>query len=124
MGKIFAAAVCVFVLAGCASSGTKVTPEQTAQFERGKTTLAEVVARLGPPNSTTMLGNGQTIIVYVYVSSSANAASFVPVVGLLAGGATGTSNTATFTFDNRGVLVSSGSSQSMTEVNTGLLNQH
>jgi outer membrane protein assembly factor BamE (lipoprotein component of BamABCDE complex) len=123
MNKHFAAMLCVLALSGCVSSGTKVTPEQVAQFEQGKTTLAEVVTKLGPPNSTTTLGNGQTILVYVHISSSANAATFVPVVGLLAGGATGTSNSATFTFDNKGILMSSGSSESKTAVSTGLLNQ-
>ena len=123
MKRLLASAFCLLLLTGCVSSGTKVTPEQVAQFEQGKTTLAEVVAKLGPPNSTTTLGNGQTILVYVHISSSANAATYVPVVGLLAGGATGTSNTATFTFDSRGILVSSSSSQSNTAVNTGLLNQ-
>jgi outer membrane protein assembly factor BamE (lipoprotein component of BamABCDE complex) len=123
MNRIFAATLCALSLVGCVSSGTKVTPEQVAQFQQGKTTLSEVVATLGAPNSTTNLGNGQTILVYVHISSQANAATYVPVVGLLAGGATGTSNTATFTFDSRGILISSGSSQSNTAVNTGLLNQ-
>jgi hypothetical protein len=99
MDRLFAAALCALVLAGCVSSGTKITPDQVAEFERGKATLAEVIGRLGPPNSRTNTPTGQTIIVYAFVAASPGAA---------------TSSTATFTFDDSGVLLSSGSSETNT----------
>lgn len=111
------------ILAGCVSSGTKVTQAQISAFQVGNTTEAEVISAFGPPNSASVLSDGSRIDVYVHMSAHANAASYVPVVGLFAGGAKGDSETAVFTFGPNGILKATSSSAAHTDVNTGLANQ-
>ncbi len=108
---------------GCASSGTKVTAADMASFTVGRSTEADVIGRLGEPNSTATAADGTRTDIYVYAQAAANAASFIPVVGLLAGGATSHTTTASFVFDQRGVLSATSSGQGHSNVNTGLLNQ-
>ena len=112
------------LVAGCASSGTMVTEQQAQAFQKGVSTRAQVIAQLGQPNSTTLAPDGTRIDVYVLIHAAANGASYIPVVGLMAGGATGEANSATFTYDQGGVLRSVSTSATNTQVNTGLLNQN
>ena len=74
-------------LAGCVSSGTKVDPDAVASFQRGVTTLSDVEARLGPPTALSTALDGSMVAVYSYAHASTRAATFIPVVGLFAGGA-------------------------------------
>lgn len=111
------------ILAGCVSSGTKVTQEQISAFEVGKTTEAEVIARLGAPNGTSIATDGSKSDVYMHISAHANGASYIPIVGLFAGGAKSDSDTAVFNFGPNRVLKSMSSSTAHTDVNTGLANQ-
>jgi outer membrane protein assembly factor BamE (lipoprotein component of BamABCDE complex) len=122
MGK-FAAFWTLLLLAGCASSGTMVTEQQAAQFERGVTIRDQVIAKLGQPNSTTLSSDGTRVDAYVHVHASVNGATFIPVVGLMAGGSKADSNIATFTYDERGVLKAISTTTGHSQVNTGLLNQ-
>jgi len=86
------------ILCGCVSSGTKVTAEQASQFVKGTTTETQVIAKLGEPNSRSAASDGTLTFVYFYVRASADAATYVPIVGAFAGGARGSSNMATFIF--------------------------
>jgi hypothetical protein len=110
-------------VSGCASSGTKVTAADMASFTPGRSTETDVIGRLGDPNSSSTAPDGTKTDIYIYAHASANAANFIPVVGLLAGGATSQTTTATFVFDNAGVLRSTSSGRGHSNVNTGLLNQ-
>jgi outer membrane protein assembly factor BamE (lipoprotein component of BamABCDE complex) len=108
-------AVLVLVaLAGCVSSGTKVSEQQVSQFQKGKTTRAEVEAALGKPNGVSHSSSGVTAISYVFVTASPKAATFIPIVGMFAGGANAESATATFAFGPDNVLISSSSGSSRT----------
>lgn len=120
----FAVAVIATVAAGCASSGTLVAEQQASQFERGVTTRAQVIAKLGEPQQSTKMDDGTRIDVYVHIQASATTATYIPVVGLFAGGAKGSNNTATFTYGPDGILKSIGTSAGQNNVNTGLLNQN
>jgi len=121
--KIVPVALASLALAGCVSTGTRVTVAQANQFKEGVTTRAEVVAALGQPDSQSRLADGATAITYVHISAHATAATFIPYVGLLAGGAKGTTDTASFTFGPDGKLVQFSNTQSKQDVRTGLLNQ-
>ena len=123
MRNHFAALAALLLLAGCASSGTMVTEQQAGQFQDGVTTRDQVIAKLGEPNQATLASDGTRTDIYVHVSARADGASFIPVVGLLAGGANSKSNTATFTYTKDGVLKSAATSVGQAHVNTGLLNQ-
>ena len=50
--------VFVCTIAGCVSSGTKVTADQQSAFQVGTTTEAQVVAKLGPHNTVATLADG------------------------------------------------------------------
>ena len=113
----------VVAISGCATSGTKVTPADMAGFQQGRSTEAQVIGRLGQPNSMSTGPDGTKTDMYIYAQASANAASYIPVVGLLAGGTTSKTTTATFVFDSQGVLRSTSSGQGHSNLNTGLLNQ-
>jgi len=110
-------------LAGCSSSGTKVTPEDAAKFKTGEATYSDVIAKFGPPQSQMNTSNGQKIVVYYYMNTSVRAVTFIPVVGTLAGGADTSHNSVSFIFGPDGRLASSSSSTGQVGVNTGLLNQ-
>ena len=113
----------VLVCTACASGGTAVSESTASKFKEGVTTEADVLRVLGKPQNTMVTANHHRILVYVGVSAHANAASYIPVVGLFAGGGTGTSSTATFDFDPTGKLVTLTHSSGQTDVHTGLLNQ-
>jgi hypothetical protein len=105
------------------SSGTKVTEAQISAFQVGKTSEAEVIARLGQPNGTSVAADGSRSDVYMHISAHANGASYIPIVGLFAGGAKSDSDTAVFNFGPDGILKSTSSNTAHADVNTGLANQ-
>ena len=111
------------ILGGCVSSGTKVSEAQAGQFEKGKSTEADVVAKLGAPSTVVRQSDGTHIDQYTHVQTQARAASFIPVVGLMAGGADSSMSIVSFTFTPDGLLKDWTSTQNNTGVNTGLLNQ-
>jgi len=75
-------------------------------FQTGVDTINTVVAKLGRPNSTENNSDGTVTIRYARVRTHIKGASFVPIVGLFAGGATGTTTTKSFTFGSDGLLKS------------------
>lgn len=76
----------IALLTACASSGTQVSQEVATSFKEGVTTEKEIVAALGNPTSVVISGNTK-IISYSGFQYKMKAASFIPVVGLVAGGA-------------------------------------
>lgn len=115
--------VAALALAGCMSSGTQVTEQQASQFKAGVTSREQVMAALGAPNATSIAADGTRIDVYMHVHAAANAASYIPIVGALAGGAHATTNSATFTYSKAGMLQAVSTTSADSEAHTGLLNQ-
>lgn len=77
--------VAALALASCAQqTGVQVQPEQYAHIEKGKSTEADVVAALGKPTTVTE-SNGYRFLSYSGSRAEANAATFIPIVGLAAG---------------------------------------
>jgi hypothetical protein len=111
------------IMAGCVSSGTKVTADQQAAFQSGTTTEAQIIAKLGQPNNIATLSDGSKMDSYTHIAASANAINYVPIVGLFAGGAKSTTDSVMFTFDPQGILKSTTSNHGQSNVNTGLANQ-
>lgn len=107
------------ILAGCASSGVKVSEEQVAAFKEGVTTEAEVVSAIGMPTGRMRSADGTVTLSYTHAQYSTRPASFIPIVGLFAGGADMSSNTFILTFDKDGKLTSRSSHN--TVVNTGTM---
>jgi len=101
--------------AGASTSQTMPVPKSEDGFTVGVDTIATITAKLGTPNSTESASDGTTTIRYMAIRTKVKGASFIPIVGLFAGGAKGKSSTKTFTFDAAGVLKSYGSSKFETE---------
>lgn len=118
--KRLIALVAAVALAGCASSGVQVKPEQMTEFKKGVTTEAEVIQKLGRPNMVRTDGNGGKMLIYAYAQSQVRAATFIPVVGALAGGADVKSTSAMFMFDANGKLMDYSNSASEYGSGTGL----
>jgi len=118
--KILVATAATVIMSGCASSGTQVQDTSLTQFQKGITTQADVIKALGPPQVQTTESDGTRSIAYVYTHAQAKAKSFIPVVGLFAGGATGQSSMTRFHFGKDGKLESYETSSSTTDVDTGI----
>ena len=99
-------------LAGCASTGVKITDDQISQFKEGETTSQEVIARLGRPTTTMRNPDGTTMLMYVYAEARTRASTFIPIVGMFAGGVDSRSNSVVLTFDQQGILQNTSSSSS------------
>ncbi len=108
------------ILSGCVSGGNPSILDQTAvgQIKEGVTTKDEVMKLLGKPNS---VGRGSgtfpgmvpalpavplkyEVWTYQHVSVETDAATFIPIVGLVAGGATSHVNSLTLYFDENGIV--------------------
>jgi outer membrane protein assembly factor BamE (lipoprotein component of BamABCDE complex) len=106
------------VISACASSGTVVKDSTLAQFHEGVTTEQQVEQALGAPQTSTRLPDGRQQISYIGTAAHAKAATFIPVVGLFAGGAKGSTDVVTFTFSTDGKLASYSTSRSNVDVNS------
>ena len=113
----------VLAVTGCMSYGTKVDQDKLSQFQKGKTTYAEVIDRLGRPNQNTINADGTRTIVYTYMQSQAKASSFIPFVGVFVGGGESENTNVMLTFDKRNILTgytaSEGGMQSGTGITSG-----
>jgi hypothetical protein len=110
----------VTALTGCMSTGIQVRPEQLVSFKEGETTEAEVVQKLGAPNTSVAMSDGSKITVYSFVQSQARVASFIPLIGPMVGGADAQMNSTTFRFDRTGKMISYQSTASTYGSGTGL----
>lgn len=117
---IVASAALCLALCGCVASGVKVEERQLSSFQKGQTTLSQVVGQLGQPNSSTLMPDGRRLLIYTYIQAQARPESFVPIVGAFVGGADAHSNMVSLTFTPDGVLESYSASQSQYGVATGL----
>lgn len=108
-------------LTACASHGTKVNAEQATKFIKGKTTHAEVITKLGKPDSTSISSDGGKTVSYIYSQSQASLISYVPVIGSLVGGMETEGSIATFSFNKKGLLTDYSVTESGSDVNTGVL---
>ncbi|MFZ6734721.1 hypothetical protein ACO0LG_22550 [Undibacterium sp. Ji42W] len=93
----------VLVLAGCASSGTQVSQEVALSFKEGVTTEKEIVASLGTPTGV-MISGDLKIISYSGFQYKMKAASFIPIVGLAAGGADYAHTSVSYIIDKAGIM--------------------
>lgn len=106
-------------LVACAATGVKVTDEQLAGLVAGVATEADVIQRLGAPTTRLRQGDGTVMLQYVYAEAQVRAASFVPVVGMFAGGSDVRSNLVMLTFGPDGKLRTTMSSASQYGTGTG-----
>jgi hypothetical protein len=117
--RLVATVLFTSAISACASNGIMVGDAQVPAFERGKTTEAEVVARLGQP-STIINHNGGHTLMYSGAQAQARPALFIPIVGPLVGGTDVQASSVMLRFDIDGKLVDIISSQHVSSTATGL----
>lgn len=111
---------CLLLIGGCATTGTQIDAGQVKAFERGVTTRAEIESKLGQPNMVQTLPDGRAILTYTYAHAQARVASFIPVVGLFAGGSDVKAQTVSIFLDAQGHFESSQSVNSQYGSGLGL----
>jgi hypothetical protein len=110
-------------LSSCVSYGNKIDREYASKISKGVTTEAQVIQNLGQPMSIGLSSNGDKTMTYMHVASQAKAASYIPIVGLFAGGADSQTTMLIITLDGSTRIVKDWNyTESDTELNTGILN--
>lgn len=99
-----AAALSAFALAGCAT-GTFVSKDSAAQFQKGVTTEQQVLAALGEPDAKAELIDGGRRDSYIYNSGGPNPVDYVPLIALATESGYEHTTTVNFDFNSQGVLV-------------------
>lgn len=102
-----------FGLSGCSTVGNKQILNQNliSQIKPGESSKADVQRLIGEPTKQNYLDSGDTVWEYDLTQSQIRGASFIPVVGLFAGGANIQVHTLTIRFDKRGIVKDLGSGQ-------------
>jgi hypothetical protein len=95
--------ITAIVLVGCAASGVQISQESATQFTEGVSTESAIIAKLGKPTMITMNGPVK-LITYSGSQYQTKAASFIPVVGLFAGGADMAVKTVSYQINKAGIL--------------------
>ncbi len=133
--------VLILLMSGCVSSGNPSVRDEAVigQIQIGVTTKEEVRKLLGKPNSVgkgagslgavtglpatphppLVLNSNYEVWGYTHISVETNAATFIPVIGLFAGGATSSVSSVTIYFDDKGVVQFVQSRQSEAESGMG-----
>jgi outer membrane protein assembly factor BamE (lipoprotein component of BamABCDE complex) len=112
MKKMILSLLCLMIV-GCYSMGNKqiMDSSKTSQIQEGKTTKEEVRGSLGEPNHAQPMPNGEEMWMYTYSQSTTRPTTFIPLVGLFAGGMDTKSKSINLLFDANGVLKSYGGGQ-------------
>lgn len=88
--RILFLSILIFTLVGgCGTSrsttGRTIDRSQVSQIQKGVTTREQVVALLGEPTSTSMIGEGRRMMIYSSLETEAKAnvdgRMFIPIVG-------------------------------------------
>ncbi|MCY4245029.1 MAG: outer membrane protein assembly factor BamE [Gammaproteobacteria bacterium] len=102
--QVLIATLALVILSGCAATGTKLTEQQIAQLEIGKTTYDQAIEILGEPTDVDLDSDGNRILVYEHTKAKAKGVNFIPVVGLFAGGTNTERDITKLYFGKDGVL--------------------
>lgn len=109
----------IVLLTACMSMGREVKSDQLTGFVKGKTSITEVTSSLGQPTSATITADGKQFLTYTFAHYQSRPASFIPIVGLFAGGADMRSSVVMFTFDKSGILEDYTQTQSINGIGQG-----
>jgi len=96
--------LCFLALAACSSSGVYVDEASAKSFTKGKSSISDVMQKLGKPTNKAIDSNGNTEIRYDYVEMQTRPETFIPYIGYAVGGADTRVNSATFAFNSKGIL--------------------
>lgn len=96
----------LLVLLGCASTGHNFDSRKVTTIQKGETTEADLVVMFGKPSYRTISSETGVKLAWIYVESTADAASYVPLVGAFAGGVTSKTKTLNVSLDQSGKVSS------------------
>lgn len=120
----YAALSVLLALGACASAGNQVLKSESADsvdkmVVDGRSTKADVQKAFGDANDTSFTDNGNEIWKYTYAYATPTPESFIPVVGIFAGGADVDKKTLTILYDKDGIVVKHTMSSSHEQVKRG-----
>ena len=112
------------IVSGCASAGNEKVRTETMdtvsqKVVRGTTTATQIKAMYGEPTSVNLSDGGNEIWKYEYSHATVKGATFIPIVGIFAGGTDVNKNEVLFIFDNNKVMQNYTVHASQTEVRNG-----
>lgn len=115
-------------LTGCASVGSESLRQETEtsvsrKLVQGKTTKAEVRAIFGSPTKTSFTDGGLEIWNYDFTNVSADAISYVPIVGMFGGSASGKKKELVVMYDEKDIVKRYAMSEADVHQKTGLFNR-
>ncbi|MEX5747764.1 hypothetical protein [Massilia sp. X63] len=115
-------------LTGCASVGSESLRKETEtsvsqKLVQGKTTKAEVRAIFGSPTKTSFTDGGLEIWNYDFTNVSADAISYVPIVGMFGGSASGKKKELVVMYDEKDIVKRYAMSEADVHQKTGLFNR-
>ncbi|MGV8899828.1 MAG: hypothetical protein ACOH2B_11385 [Burkholderiaceae bacterium] len=128
MKKLWIAAALVGFLTGCASVGNETLRAESEnsmskKIVEGKTTKSEVRTMFGSPFKTSFTDGGLEVWNYEFSKVSADAVSYIPLVGLLGGSASGKKKELVVLYDQQSVVKRYSMSESQITQKTGIFNQ-
>jgi outer membrane protein assembly factor BamE (lipoprotein component of BamABCDE complex) len=96
-------------LSGCTGQGQggqqAITNDtKVSQIQKGSSTKADIAGLFGQPGGKSFGASGDETWNYSFSSTQVNPATYVPIVGVFAGGATASASTLIVTFDQKGVV--------------------
>lgn len=109
----------LLLLAGCASAGTQIDATQVSKIEKGVTNQQDIRDMFGSPYSSGITADGETFYIYTFARTTTKGATFIPVVGLFAGGSDTQIETLQIWFDKENKVSQFNFSQSNQEVRLG-----
>jgi hypothetical protein len=104
--KLAMVAILMLVASGCVTIGNRKLDDVNnyLQLKEQQSTKANVYATFGQPHDVRKLDSGDTVWVYYKVHTRPSAWTYVPFVGLAAGGSAREMTFAYFAFDKTGTL--------------------
>lgn len=87
MKKNLIVLIAASLLCGCASTGNNFDSRKISDIKKGETTKDQLIQMFGQPAQRGMNSEGGTTMVWMYTEATIKGATFVPIVGLFAGGA-------------------------------------
>ena len=100
--KRLALILVLLITTGCASNfGSQQIDDfgRYAQLQADQTSKEQTYDLFGQPHDVRYLENGESVWIYYSVSMTMNGATFVPLVGLIAGGSNAQARIANFYFN-------------------------
>ena len=124
MKKSVAMLAAVMMISSCASAGNEKVRTETMdtvsqKVVKGTTTQSQVKAMYGEPSSVSLTDGGSEVWKYEYVHATVKGATFIPIVGIFAGGQNMNKNELIFIFNSNQVMQNYTVHASQTEVHNG-----